>query len=194
MKAWVVALLITLVALIFGAAVGVIWGMSTVKDIEEKEEKLLSSFLDLANAYEMRLALISDLIYKLEDDKEFTDKYGSYLERLKEAHQQISDFRAEKSTLDKPASFSEFIKRQEKYENIYSAVLRRALRFEQYAYNNDFSAYRMNVDKLERNIKKEIKKFNNAVLEYNMLVERFPSNMVAVIKGKFEKPFHIDEG
>lgn len=190
MKGWVVVTLIIILSVVFSASVFTAWRSLTQSRVEEAEDIVGSRFIELANMFENRLALMSEAAEVISKEEDFIHRYNSALEAFYEVYKKAVDIKATRDILKKPASFNAYMDIQEEIVKAEDYLLRRAMRFESLYKNNRLALYRLNMIRINSEIEKQIDLLNDSIYAYNILTERFPSNLVAISAGYFPQPYY----
>lgn len=194
MKGWVVAILVTLVTGIFALLVFVIWSGRTTERIIINEKDIEIKFVATEKAYKTRTELIPKVYWTLEKNTRFKRYNEKNLKRLRSAFEEATALNVTKSTIQKPASFLEYQAKHNELGAIASYMLKKGLRYEDLRENETFLALKKDYDKADENAKEKADALNEAIQRYNKIVNRFPTSVIAVFRGKFPKAmFTINE-
>ncbi len=175
-----VIILIIGVVLIFG-----IYAWSSYNTIVEADQAVKKPWADVQAAYQKRADLIPNLVATV---KGYAEHESETLTAVIEARSKATSININAEDLNSE-NFAEF---QEAQDNVSSALNRLMAVREAYPElkaDAHFSQLMNDLKEVENEISEKRIAFNSAVESFNVLVTKFPKNLVAKMFGFNEKPY-----
>ena len=183
MKKWLIALLILAAIIILG----LFNGKGFYNDVIAEEEKIGEQWSKVESAYQMRSDLIPNLM-------KVAERYAEYEQ---ETFKIVTDARSKATSIQidpsniTPEQLEQFKKVQGSMTSALSRLLAVFERYPELKANENYKELMNSLDRVEKRIKVERDRFNEAITPYNTMVRSFPNNVYAWIFG-FDKKERFD--
>jgi LemA protein len=169
-----------------------LWFISTSNRLVTLEQGVKASWSQVENTYQRRMDLISNLVETVKgvagfEQKTFTD--------VAEARAKAGQIQLSGDVLDDPQKFEQFQNAQAQLSAGLGRLLATAEAYPQLKANESFQSLQAQLEGTENRIAVERRRFNEMVQQFNVAILRFPTSLVASLKGVKEKPyFKADPG
>jgi len=186
MKKWLPLIIIAILAIGLYTK-----GKGFYNSVIVEDEKIGEQWAKVESAYQLRNDLIPNLMKVAE----------RYAEHEKETFKTVAEARSKASSIQidpsniTPEQLQKFKQVQGTMTSALSRLLATFERYPELKANEDYKELMNSLDRVEKRIKIERDRFNEAITPYNNLVRKFPNNLYAGILG-FEKKerFDADQG
>jgi LemA protein len=186
MKKWLplIVLAIIIVGLFFK-------GKGFYNDVIGQEENIGEQWSKVESAYQMRSDLIPNLM-------KVAERYAEYEQEtftiVTEARSKATSIQIDPSNIT-PEQLNQFKEVQGSMTSALSRLLAVFERYPELKANENYKELMNSLDRVEKRIKVERDRFNEAITPYNEMVRTFPNNLYAAVFG-FEKKerFNADDG
>ena len=160
----------------------------TYNSIINKEEKVQLQWNEVQNNYQRRIELLPNLINVVKGGAEYEK---STLKKVTEARAQMLNVAGESS----PESYSKLTNAQNELATSVNSLLISVENYPDLKGTQAFIGLQAQLEGTERRIKVARKDFNEAIADYNVLIRKFPTNIVAgLFKFKPKAGFQAGEG
>jgi len=187
MKKGLVVVLI-LVAII---VIGLFSGKGFYNDVIVEEEKISEQWSKVESAYQLRVDLIPNLM-------KVAERYAEYEQ---ETFKIVTDARSKATSIQidpsniTPEQLEQFKKVQGTMTSALSRLLAVFERYPDLKANENYKELMNSLDRVEKRIKVERDRFNEAITPYNTMIRSFPNNIYAMVFGFDKKErFNAVEG
>lgn len=184
--------LIVLGALLLIALLLVGWVVGTYNSLVTADENVNQKWANVQSAYQRRADLIPNLVDTVQEVVEFEQETQTQIAALR------SQAVAAKQALDSADSPEETMAAIRQVDNVgqkYSGLNINVENYPQLRSNENFLSLQDELAGTENRVKVERDLYNQAVREYNVMVRRVPSNIIAAIFGFGQKDmFEAEEG
>jgi LemA protein len=151
----------------------------------QKEETITSQWAQVQNVYQRRADLIPNLVNTV---KGYSDFEKSTLTAVIEARSKATSVNIDASKLDEK-SLRAFQEAQDGLKSSLSRLLVVAEQYPNLKANQNFLELQSQLEGTENRITVERMKFNEATMDYNAYIRKFPQIMFAKMFGFTEKPY-----
>ncbi len=155
------------------------WVISARNKMVTMDEGVKKSWQDVEVVYQRRMDLIPNLVNTVQG---YADFEKSTLTAVVDARASATQVKVDPSKLDEAS-----IKKFEEVQNQLSGALSRLLvtveRYPDLKANQNFLALQTELEGTENRIANERRKYNDAVVEFNSYIRRFPQNMLVGFAG-----------
>lgn len=172
--------------LIIGAIILVMWGISVYNNLVATEQNVLKQWSQVENQYQRRADLIPNLVNTV---KGYANFEREVLTRVTEARAKVGQFNVTPEVLNNPQAFEKFQSVQGDLSSALSRLLAVVENYPELKANENFLQLQAQLEGTENRISVERKRFNETVQEYNTMIKRFPSSMLAGIFGFSQKQY-----
>lgn len=183
MKKWFIALLI-LGAIIL---IGLFSGKGFYNDVIVEEEKIGEQWSKVESAYQLRSDLIPNLMKVAERYAEYEQKTFKI---VTDARSKATSIQIDPSNIT-PEQLEQFKKVQGSMTSALSRLLAVFERYPDLKANENYKELMNALDRVEKRIKVERDRFNEAITPYNTMVRQFPNNIYSMFFG-FKKKDRFD--
>lgn len=164
-----------------------LWAKNTYNSMVEGSESVSTAWAQVENVYQRRADLVPNLVATV---KGYAAHESSTLQAVIEARAKATQMTVNPENLD-PKAIADF---QAAQGELGSAIGRLLVSVEQYPdlkANQNFLELQAQLEGTENRITVERQKFNEAARKYNVLIRKFPANLIAGMfgfeaKGYFE--------
>ena len=182
MKAGLVAVAVIALALIMALA----WFVSVGNDLVAHEQTVRQAWAQVQNVYQRRADLIPNLV---ETVKGFAAQERTVLEEVTRARATVAGMQVTPEVLRDPDTLRKFQEAQAQLGGALGRLLAVVERYPDLKSNQNFLALQSQLEGTENRIAVERRRYNEAVRAYNTTVRRFPSSLVASLRGYSERPY-----
>jgi LemA protein len=151
----------------------------------QKEETITSQWAQVQNVYQRRADLIPNLVNTV---KGYADFEKSTLTAVIEARSKATSVNIDASKLDEK-SLRTFQEAQDGLKSTLSRLLVVAEQYPNLKANQNFLELQSQLEGTENRITVERMKFNEATMDFNAYIRKFPQMMFAKMFGFTEKPY-----
>ncbi|WP_299337146.1 LemA family protein [uncultured Psychroserpens sp.] len=186
MKKWLPWIIIVIIA--FGLYSK---GSGFYNNVIAEEENIGEQWSKVESAYQLRSDLIPNLM-------KIAERYAEYeqetFKSVTEARSKATSIQIDPSNIT-PEQLEQFKQAQSSMTSALSRLLAVFERYPDLKANENYKEVMNSYDRVEKRIKVERDRFNEAITPYNNLVRKFPNNLFASVFG-FEKKvrFEGDDG
>lgn len=156
-------------------------------DMVSAEEKVERQWANVETAYQRRLDLIPNLVNTVKGYAEFEK---STLEAVINARAKATSVQIDPTNIT-PEKLQQFQQAQDGMSSALSRLLVTVEKYPELKANENFRGLMSQLEGTENRISNERRNFNQAVQEYNSLIRKFPSNIIAGMFG-FEKRVYFE--
>jgi LemA protein len=181
-KAGLVAVAVIALALIMALA----WFVSVGNDLVAHEQTVREAWAQVQNVYQRRADLIPNLV---ETVKGFAAQERTVLEEVTRARATVTGMQVTPEVLRDPDTLRKFQEAQAQLGGALGRLLAVVERYPDLKSNQNFLALQSQLEGTENRIAVERRRYNEAVRAYNTTVRRFPSSLVASLRGYSERPY-----
>ena len=161
-------------------AVVVFWGISSQRSFVEQQERVDEAWGFVQSQYERRADLIPNLVATVRGAADFESET---LEAVVNARSQATSIQLTADALNDPNAFQRFQEAQNQLTGALSRLLVTVERYPELQANQNFRDLQVQLEGTENRISTERNRFNSAVREYNTVIRKFPSNLMAGLLG-----------
>jgi LemA protein len=161
-------------------AVVVTWGISSQRSFVEQQERVDEAWGFVQSQYERRADLIPNLVATVRGAADFESET---LEAVVNARSQATSIQLTADALNDPNAFQRFQEAQNQLTGALSRLLVTVERYPELQANQNFRDLQVQLEGTENRISTERNRFNSAVREYNTVIRKFPSNLMAGLLG-----------
>ncbi len=141
----------------------------------EKQENVEQHWAQVENVYQRRLDLIPNLVNTVKGAADFEK---STLTQVIEARAKATSVNVDASKLS-PEQIANFQQTQDQLSSALSRLLVSVEQYPQLRANQNFLELQAQLEGTENRISVERRNFNEAVMDYNAYIRKFPQNMIA---------------
>jgi LemA protein len=170
----VAAVVLILVLIVVG------YGVMVYNRIISADEGVKSGWSQVENQYQRRYDLVPNLV---ETVKGFAKQEREVLEGVTNARARVGQLTVTPEVLNNPEAFARFQEAQDGLSSALSRLLAVVENYPQLKSNENFLTLQAQLEGTENRIAVERRRFNEAVQNYNVLVRRFPSSVIAGMMG-----------
>ena len=172
-------------------AVVLIWGVSAYNGLVSKEERVSSAWANVETVYQRRADLIPNLVNTV---KGYAAHESETLAEVTEARAKSTAISIDPSTAT-PEQMEAWMRAQSEVGSALGRLIAIAENYPDLKANQNFLELQKQLEGTENRISTERRKYNEEVLDYNVKLRRFPTNIIAGMFG-FEKRvmFEAQEG
>lgn len=174
-----------LIGVIVVLAILCVWGIIAYNGMITQEENVEKSWADVQNQYQRRYDLIPNLVNTV---KGYSEHESSTFEKVTEARAGLMSAHAEAQNVADPQNhLAQFQAAQDKLNGalgIYINAVHEA--YPELKANENFMNLQTQLEGTENRIATERRRYNQAVMDYNLRIRRFPGSVVAGLTG-FDK-------
>lgn len=171
----ILAILTIVVVLGFGVYNKIIGGDETVK----------ASWSEVVNQYQRRADLIPNLVSTV---KGFATQEKDVLTSVVEARAKATSIQVSADALKDPAVFQKFTQMQDQLSGALSRLLVTVERYPDLKSDKNFLALQTQLEGTENRVTIARKRYINAVKSYNLVIRKFPGNILSNWMGFSVKP------
>ncbi|HHL53029.1 MAG TPA: LemA family protein [Flammeovirgaceae bacterium] len=181
-KGWILIIILVVLAFI---------SMGRYNSMVDKEEEVKNAWAKVETQYQRRADLIPNLVNVV---KGYAAHEKETLEAVMKARAEATSVKIDPTNLT-AQNLQQFQAAQGQLSSALSRLMVVVERYPDLKANQNFLELQAQLEGTENRIAVARDRFNNAVMEYNKLIRRFPGNLFAGIFG-FEKltPFEANEG
>jgi len=172
------------VALLVIIALG--WFVSVGNELVAQEQAVRGAWAQVQNVYQRRADLIPNLV---ETVKGFAAQERTVLEEVTRARATVAGMQVTPEVLQDPAALRKFQEVQAQLGGALGRLLAVVERYPDLKSNQNFLALQNQLEGTENRIVVERRRYNEIVRAYNTTVRRFPSSVVASLRGFSERPY-----
>jgi len=179
------ALLVGLVVLVVLVGL-VVWGIGINNQLVTLQQNVNEKSAQVQNVYQRRADLIPNLV---ETVKGFAAQERTVLEEVTRARATVAGMQVTPEVLRDPDTLRKFQEAQAQLGGALGRLLAVVERYPDLKSNQNFLALQSQLEGTENRIAVERRRYNEAVRAYNTTVRRFPSSLVASLRGYSERPY-----
>ena len=160
------------------------WGCNGYNGFITSDQGVKKSWSNVETNYQRRLDLYNSVIKTIEGSANFEKS------TLKDVIEARSKATAIKVDVNDPASLEAYQKAQAGLQGSFSRLLAVAENYPDLKTTKSFQDFQTQIEGTENRINVARQDYNKAIESYNMMVKRFPKNILAGMFGFHEKPFY----
>ncbi len=141
----------------------------------DKQENVEQQWAQVQNVYQRRLDLIPNLVNTVKGAADFEK---STLTQVIEARAKATSVNVDASKLS-PEQIANFQQTQDQLSSALSRLLVSVEQYPQLRANQNFLELQAQLEGTENRISVERRNFNEAVMDYNAYIRKFPQNMIS---------------
>ena len=162
------------------------WFVSVGNDLVAREQAVREAWAQVQNVYQRRADLIPNLV---ETVKGFAAQERTVLEEVTRARASVAGMQVSPEVLRDPDALRKFQDAQAQLGGALGRLLAVVERYPDLKSNQNFLALQAQLEGTENRIVVERRRYNEAVRAYNTTVQRFPSSVVASLRGFRARPY-----
>lgn len=171
--------------------IGLFSGKGFYNDVIAQEEKIGEQWSKVESAYQLRLDLIPNLM-------KVAERYAEYeqetFKMVTEARSKATSIQIDPSNIT-PEQLEQFKQVQGSMTSALSRLLAVFERYPDLKANENYRELSNSLDRVEKRIKVERDRFNEAITPYNTMIRTFPNNIYSLFFGFDKKErFNAAEG
>jgi len=163
-----------------------LWGVSVNNSLVTTEQAVNAAWAQVQTVYQRRADLIPNLV---ETVKGFAKQEREVLEAVVKARASATQTTLSPEMLNDPQAVKKFQEAQNALGGALSRLLVTVERYPELKSNANFLALQSQLEGTENRITVERRRYNEAVQAYNTQIRRFPTSLVALLRGFKEKPY-----
>jgi len=175
----VIIVLVALVAIVF------LWYTGTYNKLVKSDEAVTAQWGNVENQYQRRADLIPNLVATV---KGYAEHEQSTLEGVINARAKATQVTIDPTNLNEQ-TMAQFQAAQGELSSALSRLLVSVERYPDLKANQNFMDLQAQLEGTENRIAYQREEFNKVALEYNTLIRKFPSNIIAGMSGFSAKPY-----
>jgi LemA protein len=177
--------IVFLSALVGALLIGVMWFVSINNNLVNKDEGVKSAWAQVENVYQRRADLIPNLVNTV---KGYAAHEKETLETVVKARGQAVQSSGSAAAAD-AKGMENFQKAQDGLSSALSRLLVVVERYPDLKANENFKDLQVQLEGTENRIAVERRRFNEVAQDYNSYIRRFPSSLVANMRGFQPRPY-----
>jgi LemA protein len=158
------------------AVICISWFVGTYNKIVTADESVRNGWSQVENQYQRRYDLIPNLV---ETVKGFAKQEQTVLLGVTQARASVGALKITPEVLRDPQAFANFQQAQDGLSSALQRLLVVTENYPQLKSDQNFLTLQSQLEGTENRIAVERKRFNDVVLEYNVLIRKFPGSIVA---------------
>jgi len=162
-----------------------VFGVGVYNKIIGGDETVTASWSEVVNQYQRRADLIPNLVSTV---KSFAKQEKDVLTGVVEARAKASSIQITPDTLNDPAALQKFSQAQDQLGSALSRLLVTVERYPELKSNQNFLDLQKQLEGTENRITVARKRYISAVRDYNLVVRKFPGNIISNLIGVTTKP------
>lgn len=178
---------IVIIAIVVVVAIAAIDCIGKYNGMVSSEQKIESAWAGVQTQYQRRSDLIPNLVNTV---KGYAGHESETLENVTKARAEATSINVDASQLD-AGKFEQFVAAQSKVTSSLGKLIAVAESYPDLKANENFKELQAQLEGTENRIAVSRNEFNEAVKEYNVMIVRFPANIVASVFG-FEKKAYFE--
>lgn len=173
------------------AVVVLIWGAITYNGFVKKQESMTTAWGQVENVYQRRADLVPNLVALV---KNYTEYEQSTLIAVTEARAKATHATVNTENFD-TQEFANFEAAQTDLGNSLNRLIVAVENYPDLKASDNYLTLQAQLAGCENRILTERRRFNEAAMDYNQSIRRFPANLVANLFGFEKRPyFEADAG
>ena len=162
-------------------------GFNTVID---RDEDVKAAWSEVQNQYKRRADLIPGLVKVVKGAANFEQ---DTLQKVVEARSKVAGMKVDSSIVDDPAKLKAFEQAQQKLSGALSRLMGVVERYPDLKASANYRDLQVQLEGTENRIAVARRRYIQNVAEYNKVVQRFPTMIGAMMRGKQVRPtFEVD--
>jgi len=162
------------------------WSVSVGNDLVAREQAARAAWAQVQNVYQRRADLIPNLV---ETVKGFAAQERTVLEEVTRARATVAGMQVTPELVQDPEALRKFQEAQSQLGGALGRLLAVVERYPDLKSNQNFLALQSQLEGTENRIAVERRRYNEAVRAYNTTAQRFPSSVVASLRGFRARPY-----
>lgn len=163
----------------------VILGFGVYNKLVGGDENITASWSEVVNQYQRRADLIPNLVSTV---KGFAEQEKDVLTSVVEARAKATSIQVSADALKDPTLFQKFTQAQDQLSGALSKLLVTVERYPQLKSDQHFLDLQRQLEGTENRVSVARKRYITAVRDYNLVVRKFPGNIISGIVGFTTKP------
>jgi LemA protein len=161
-------------------------------DVVDRDEDVKAAWAEVQNQYKRRSDLVPNLVKVVKGAGQFEQET---LQKVVEARSQVAGIKVDSSVIDDPAKLKQFEAAQNQLSGALSRLLVVAEKYPELKATDAYRDLQAQLEGTENRIAVARKRYIDGVSEYNKTVQRFPTSIGALLRGKSTRPtFEGDPG
>ncbi|MEW5853136.1 MAG: LemA family protein [Myxococcota bacterium] len=156
-----------------------------INEVVDRDEDVKAAWAEVQNQYQRRADLVPNLVSVVKGAANFEQQT---LTAVTEARASVGSMKVDASILDDPNRFRQFEQAQQQLSSALSRLLVVSENYPDLKASAAFRDLMVQLEGTENRIAVARQRFNLAVAEYNKVVQRFPTMIGAMIRGKNVRP------
>ncbi|MFZ1081650.1 MAG: LemA family protein [Candidatus Kryptoniota bacterium] len=181
----IIALVIVGVIVLIGLSVFG-WAFGTYNKLVSSDETVKQSWGQVETQYQRRFDLIPNLV---ETVKGYAKHESEVFENVAAARSSVGKLTVTPEVLNNPQTFQKFQQAQDALSSALTRLLAVSENYPNLKADQNFLALQSQLEGTENRIAVGRERFNLAVQDYNVLVRRIPSSIIASFGGFHERPY-----
>jgi LemA protein len=178
---------LSIVGVIILIALGIsAWAFGTYNKLVSDDENVKQAWGQVEAQYQRRYDLIPNLV---ETVKGYAKHESEVFETVAKARASVGSLTVTPEVLNNPQTFRRFQQAQDELSGALSRLLAVSENYPNLKADQNFLALQSQLEGTENRIAVGRERFNLAVQEYNVLVRRVPSSIIAALTGFHERPY-----
>jgi len=186
MKKVAVILVGLLGVLLLGALVFGLWAMGINNSMIGKSENVGKQWAQVENAYQRRADLVPNLVATVQGAANFEK---STLTEVTEARASVGRTQINADSISDPAALLRFQQAQDQLSSALSRLMVVVEKYPELKATQSFLTLQSQLEGTENRISVERGKFNDAVRDYNVHIQKFPNFIIAGLRGYKSRPY-----
>src|SRR5215470_8623322 len=162
------------------------WAVSANNGLVSLDQAVQESWAQVQTIYQQRADLVPNLV---ETVKGFAAQERTVLEEVTRARATVAGMQVTPEVLQDPAALRKFQEAQAQLGGALGRLLAVVERYPDLKSNQNFLALQNQLEGTENRIVVERRRYNETVRAYNTTVRRFPSSVVASLRGFRARPY-----
>lgn len=154
-------------------------------EVVDRDEDVKASWAEVQNQYKRRSDLVPNLVKVVKGAGQFEQET---LEKVVQARSQVAGMKVDSSLIDDPAKLKQFEAAQQQLSGALSRLLVVAERYPELKATDSYRDLQSQLEGTENRIAVARKRYIENVSEYNKTVQRFPTSIGALLRGKSTRP------
>jgi len=168
-----------------------VWGISTYNGFVKKQEAMTTAWGQVENVYQRRADLVPNLVALV---KNYAKYEQSTLIAVTEARARATSVKVNTDEFD-DMEFASYESAQKELSNSLSRLLVTIENYPDLKASDNYLTLQAQLAGCENRILTERERFNEAAMDYNQSIRKFPANMIAKLCGFERRPyFEADAG
>jgi LemA protein len=158
----------------------VLWAVSGYNGLVSKDEVVKTAWSQVENQYQRRFELIPNLVSTVQG---YADFEKSTITGVTEMRSRVGQVNITADDLSNPEKFAAFQQAQDGLSSALSRLLAVVENYPNLKANENFLSLQSQLEGTENRIAVERGRYNETVMAFNIMVRRFPKNILAGVFG-----------